>query len=88
MKTINFAALIITHGRPNSIFTDATLRRQGYTGEIFYVVDDEDETGVDYVKKYGTENVLFFCKKEFFCIKELLPNVLFISILIKVCSFH
>ena len=65
MKTINFAALIITHGRPNSIFTDATLRRQGYTGEIFYVVDDEDETGVDYVKKYGTENVLFFCKKEY-----------------------
>jgi len=65
MKTINFAALIITHGRPNSIFTDATLRRQGYTGEIFYVVDDEDETGADYVKKYGTENVLFFCKKEY-----------------------
>ena len=39
----DFCAVIITHGRPDKIPTYNSLRRHGYTGRIFIVVDDEDK---------------------------------------------
>lgn len=40
----DFCAFILTHGRPGKVLTYRTLRRAGYTGKIFIVVDDEDKT--------------------------------------------
>ncbi|MCK2620993.1 hypothetical protein MZE52_22450, partial [Escherichia coli] len=40
----DFCAFILTHGRPDKVLTYRTLRRAGYTGKIFIVVDDEDKT--------------------------------------------
>lgn len=54
-----FAALILTHGRPDGVVTYETLRRCGYTGLIFLVVDNEDETREKYIEKYGDEVVVF-----------------------------
>lgn len=62
MMMNNFAAFILTHGRPNNIKTYDTLRKAGYTGKIYLVCDDEDKTLNDYKNKY--KNVLVFNKDE------------------------
>lgn len=59
MKPNNFAALILTHGRPNNVITYDTLRKQGYTGKIIIVIDNEDKQADAYIKKYGKEVVVF-----------------------------
>lgn len=59
----NYCAFILTHGRPNNVKTEKTLRNCGFTGEIFYIVDDEDKTLTEYQKKYG-KNVITFSKSE------------------------
>lgn len=60
----DFAVFILTHGRPDTVITDKTIRRNGYTGNIFYIVDNEDKTVNKYIKNYGQEFVKIFNKKE------------------------
>lgn len=59
----DFCAFILTHGRPDQVKTYHTVRRLGYTGPLFLVVDDEDPTQADYCQKYGDE-VLIFSKEK------------------------
>ena len=59
-----FAILILTHGRPHHVRTYDSLRRSGYTGPIYLVIDDEDPTGDQYRDVYGPENVFEFNKEE------------------------
>lgn len=59
----NFAVFILTHGRPNNIKTLTALNRSGYTGRIYYIVDNEDRYINEYIKNYGTEYVKIFDKK-------------------------
>lgn len=61
MRHNKFACFILTHGRPDLQHTYESLRKHGYTGKIYLIVDDEDITGEDYKKKYGSE-VVFFSK--------------------------
>jgi len=63
MKNNNFAVFIITHGRPNNIYTDIILKKCGYTGKIYYIIDNEDKTSDEYYKKYG-DSVIMFDKKK------------------------
>lgn len=49
----NFAAFILTHGRPDNVKTFDTLKKCGYTGKVFIVIDNEDKTAAEYRKKYG-----------------------------------
>lgn len=58
----DFAVFILTHGRADKQATTRTLRRCGYTGEIYYIVDDEDEQLDKYISNYGS-NVITFNKK-------------------------
>jgi len=58
------AILILTHGRADNVKTDKALRRCGYTGKIFYIVDDEDEQLEQYVKNFGKDKVIIFSKEE------------------------
>ena len=60
----DFCALILTHGRPDKVHTYFSLRRHGYTGKIYLVVDDEDKTLPRYQENFGEENVLVFSKAE------------------------
>ena len=39
----DFAILILTHGRPDNIKTLSSLKRAGYTGKYYIVIDNEDE---------------------------------------------
>ena len=59
---VAFAVFILTHGRPDNVHTLKTLRDCGYTGRVFFIVDDLDSTVSEYQKLYGTENVIIFDK--------------------------
>ena len=59
-----FAVFILTHGRAGHVTTDTVLRRQGFTGRIFYVVDDLDKQVPEYQKLYGKDAVKIFSKKK------------------------
>lgn len=61
--TDDFCAFILSHGRPDNVKTYKTLRKSGYTGKIYIVIDDEDKTADKYKEKYGPE-VLQFSKAE------------------------
>lgn len=58
-----YGVFIMSHGRPNKQFTYTTLRREGYTGPIRIVCDDEDDTVEQYKKNFPGE-VLVFNKVE------------------------
>jgi len=60
----DFAAFILTHGRPDRVLTISTLEKCGYTGKVFLAVDDEDDALDDYVERFGKEKVLVFSKSE------------------------
>jgi hypothetical protein len=49
----NFAVFILTHGRPTQQFTFKSLRTHGYTGPVYFVVDDADATLPEYRALYG-----------------------------------
>jgi hypothetical protein len=55
----DFAAFILTHGRANSVVTHRTLERCGYTGKLFYLVDDEDKQIDEYKRQFGKQVCVF-----------------------------
>lgn len=55
----DFAAFILSHGRPDSIKTINSLRKRGYTGRVYVIVDDEDPTLERYRENYGDELIIF-----------------------------
>ena len=63
MENKDFAVFILTHGRPDNLKTLSTLKKCGYTGKIYFIVDNEDKTIEQYKNNYGVENVKVFDKK-------------------------
>lgn len=59
----DFAAFILTHGRPNKVYTAETLKKGGYTGKVYIIIDDEDDTADAYRKQFG-DKVIQFSKEE------------------------
>lgn len=55
----DLGVFILTHGRADRVVTYEKLRRSGYTGPIVVVVDDEDKQAADYVRRYGSQVVIF-----------------------------
>lgn len=58
----NFCIFILSHGRAHTMTTYRALKRQGYTGEIYILIDNEDETSQEYYNIFG-KKVLCFDKK-------------------------
>jgi hypothetical protein len=58
-KMNDFCVFILTHGRPDKVFTYKTIRDKGYTGKIFLVLDDEDKTYDQYCNLYKDEIITF-----------------------------
>lgn len=54
-----FAVFILTHGRPDKVITYHTLRKQGYTGKIYIIIDNEDKTAERYHQLYGDQVIVF-----------------------------
>jgi hypothetical protein len=69
----NYAVFILTHGRPDNVITYQTLRKQGYTGRIFLIVDDEDKTINEYKKTYKNE-VIVFSKRDYEKTFDIMDN--------------
>ena len=63
MPRNDFAVFILSHGRADRVVTVDTLRRCGYTGDIYIIIDDMDGDEEEYRKRYG-DKVIQFCKKE------------------------
>lgn len=57
-----FAVFILTHGRPNNVITLKTLEKCGYTGRLYFIVDNEDKQVDEYRHNFG-ERVIVFDKK-------------------------
>lgn len=57
-----FAVFILTHGRPNNVITLKTLEKCGYTGRLYFIVDNEDKQVDEYLRNFG-ERVIVFDKK-------------------------
>ena len=55
---------ILTHGRADNVQTYKALRKFGYTGKIYLVIDDEDDQEDQYRELYG-DQVLQFCKQDY-----------------------
>lgn len=61
MTPDDFGVFILSHGRADNVQTVPTLRRGNYTGKICIVIDNEDESGDEYRKNYGSmENVCVY----------------------------
>lgn len=63
MENKDFAVFILTHGRPNNVKTLKTLQRCGYTGHVYFIVDNEDKSVEQYKNNYGEQWVKVFDKK-------------------------
>jgi len=64
MRKINwqkeqFAAIILSHGRPDNIKTLTMLQQFHYTGPIYILIDNEDETAPRYKELYGEQVIVF-----------------------------
>jgi len=64
MMNNNFAVFIITHGRPNDVITFDTLKKQGYAGLTYLIIDNADKKANEYYKIFGQESVKMFDKNE------------------------
>lgn len=63
MMDENFAVFILTHGRAENVLTLNTLKKAGYSGKTYLVIDDEDAQEDLYREKFG-DMVIQFCKKD------------------------
>lgn len=61
----DFAVFIITYARPNAQLTLDSLRKSGYTGKIFLVLDTTDSTIDQYKRLYSRDTVLVFDKTKY-----------------------
>lgn len=59
----DFTVFILTHGRADRVDTIKTLRKSGYTGPIWLVIDNEDEQRSEY-EKLPVTGVYVFDKAE------------------------
>lgn len=60
----DFAVFILTHGRADKVITYHTLRRCGYTGKIYLVIDDEDSQIEKYKSNFPESEIVIFSKEK------------------------
>lgn len=58
----NFVVFILSHGRSDKLITLKTIQEQGYSGDWFVILDNEDSTIENYKKVCGEEHILVFDK--------------------------
>ena len=60
----DFAIFILSHENPDCVFTAGSLRKYGYTGDWYIVLDTDDTTYDKYVENFGVDRIVRFDKKE------------------------
>lgn len=59
----DFAVFILTHGRADNVATIKALRRGGYSGKWYMVIDNEDADAGKYRENFGADHVIMFDKQ-------------------------
>ena len=59
----DFAVFILTHGRADNVVTLPAIKKAGYTGKIYFIIDDEDDQAEKYRENFGADNVVVFDKQ-------------------------
>jgi hypothetical protein len=60
----DFCIMVLSHGRPERMYTLVSLRASGYTGKLYIVVDNEDETRDQYIERFGDAVIVFDKSKQ------------------------
>lgn len=71
----DFAVFILTHGRADNVVTADTLKRQKYSGKVYFIIDNEDDTAELYREKFGAENVIMFDKAAAVAKADTMDNI-------------
>ena len=59
----DFAVFILSHGRADRMLTVDALKKYGYTGKYYIILDNEDDTIDQYKQKFGDDNIIIFDKE-------------------------
>lgn len=70
----DFAVFILTHGRADNVVTLKALEKGGYTGKIYFIIDDEDEQRDLYIKNFGADRVVVFDKQQAYDNTDTMDN--------------
>lgn len=70
MTDKRFAVFILSHGRAKTISTYSALRRHGYTGPMYVVIDNEDDQEPLYREKFGND-IIQFDKRDYVALTDL-----------------
>lgn len=70
----DFAVFILAHGRPDKLITVNALKRCGYTGKYYIILDDEDKTIPQYKHLFGEDKILIFSKSEVLKTFDIMDN--------------
>ena len=60
----DFVIFILSHSNPDGVLTVGALKKYGYTGKWYIVLDDEDTTIDKYIQNFGQDRILLFNKQE------------------------
>lgn len=55
----DFAILILSHGRPDNVKCVSTLKKVGYTGNWYIIIDNEDDSADRYYELFGDKVIMF-----------------------------
>lgn len=64
MPNNRLVTFILTHGRADRVKTYSALKRSGYTGDLYLLIDNEDPQADAYRERYGDQVIQFDKKKE------------------------
>ena len=70
----DFAIFILTHGRADNVVTMDMLKKMGYQGKWYLVIDDEDSQGDLYRRNFGPDKVITFCKADVIARTDTMDN--------------
>ena len=70
----DFAVFILTHGRADNVATLKALNKGGYTGKIYFIIDDEDDQRDLYIKNFGADRVIVFDKQKSYDLTDTMDN--------------
>ena len=60
----DFVALILSHKRSDKMYTIASLKKHGYSGDFIIVLSSDDPTIDKYIEKFGKDKIYIFDKDE------------------------
>lgn len=70
----DFAVFILTHGRADNVATMRALKKGGYTGKWYMIIDNEDETADKYCENFGKDHVIMFDKQKAYDAADTMDN--------------